>query len=66
MKYIENASGLIVEEGGYTSHAAVVSVSLGIPAIVGAKNATEIMKDGALITLDSEKGIVYAGRTRVL
>lgn len=66
MKYIENASGLIVEEGGYTSHAAVVSVSLGLPAIVGAKGATEIMKDGALITLDSEKGIVYAGRTRVL
>jgi len=66
MMYIENAAGLIVEEGGYTSHAAVVAVSLGIPAIVGASNATEIMKDGALITLDSEKGIVYAGRTRVL
>lgn len=66
MKYVENAAGLIVEEGGYTSHAAVVAVSLGIPAIVGAKDATSVMKDGALITLDSEKGIVYAGRTRVL
>lgn len=66
MKYVENAAGLIVEEGGYTSHAAVVAVSLGIPAIVGAKNATSTIKDGALITLDSEKGIVYAGRTRVL
>ncbi|MGM0378325.1 MAG: pyruvate kinase [Bacillota bacterium] len=66
MPYIENASGLIVEESGYTSHAAVVSVSLGKPAIVGAKESTDILKDGALITLDSEKGIVYAGKTRVL
>lgn len=66
IKYMEQASGLIVEEGGYTSHAAVVAVSLGTPAIVGAKDAVEIMKDGSLVTLDSEKGIVYAGRTRVL
>ncbi len=66
MKYVENASGLIVEEGGYTSHAAIVAVSLGIPAIVGAKDATKIIGDRALITLDSEKGIVYAGKTRVL
>lgn len=66
IEFIEQCSGLIVEEGGYTSHAAIVSLSLGKPAIVGANNATEIFIDGGLVTLDSTKGIVYAGRTRVL
>ncbi len=66
MDYIEKAGGLIVEEGGYTSHAAIVALNLGIPAIVGAKEATKVLKDGGLVTLDSDKGIVYAGRTRVL
>lgn len=66
MPAIQKAGALIVEEGGYTSHAAIVGLSLGIPVIVGATDATEIFKDGQLITLDSDKGIVYAGRSRVL
>ena len=66
MDAIYKASALIVEEGGYTSHAAIVGLSLGIPVIVGAYDATTIIKDGQLITLDSDKGIVYSGRTRVL
>jgi len=66
MDAVHCAGALIVEEGGFTSHAAIVGLSLGIPVIVGASNATEIFKDGQLITLDSDKGIVYAGRTRVL
>ncbi len=66
MEVIEMASALIVEQGGYTSHAAIVGLNLGKPVIVGADNATNILKDGQLITLDSNKGLVYSGRTRVL
>lgn len=66
MEAIQRAGALIVEEGGYTSHAAIVGLSLGIPVIVGAYDATTIFKDGQLITLDSDKGLVYSGRTRVL
>lgn len=66
MDVIEKASALIVEQGGYTSHAAIVGLNLGKPVIVGAENATNILSDGQLITLDSNKGLVYSGRTRVL
>ena len=66
MEVIEMASALIVEQGGYTSHAAIVGLNLGKPVIVGADNATNILSDGQLITLDSNKGLVYSGRTRVL
>ena len=66
MDSIKRASALIVEEGGFTSHAAIVSLNLNIPVVVGAQNATEVFSDGQLVTLDSKKGIVYAGRSRVL
>lgn len=65
MPFIEKASGMIIEEGGYTSHGAIVALSLEIPTVVGAQNATGKIEDGAEITLDSNKGIVYEGRTRV-
>ncbi|MBF4695409.1 pyruvate kinase [Fusibacter ferrireducens] len=64
--FMEKAAGLIVEEGGYTSHGAIVALSLKKPCVVGANNATELLRDGMDITLDSAKGIVYAGKARVL
>jgi len=64
--YMERASGIIVEEGGYTSHTAIVSLSLKKPCVVGIANATDLIIDGMDITLDSGKGIVYAGKARVL
>lgn len=64
--YMEKASGIIVEEGGYTSHGAIVSLNLKKPCVVGATNATQLLKDGMDVTLDSVKGIVYAGKSRVL
>lgn len=64
--YLEKASGFIVEEGGYTSHGAIVALSLKKPCVVGAANATGLLKDGMEITLDSAKGIVYAGKSRML
>jgi pyruvate kinase len=66
MKYIEKCTGLIVEEAGYTSHAAIVALSLKIPAIVGTLDATKLIEDQSVVTLDAAKGIVYAGETRVL
>lgn len=66
MDYIEKASGLVVEEGGYTSHAAIVALNLKLPAIIGARSVTECIKDGESLTLDAEKGILYVGATRVL
>ncbi|ASN05016.1 pyruvate kinase [Virgibacillus necropolis] len=66
MPAIEKAGGIITEEGGLTSHAAVVGLSLGIPVIVGLENVFELIKDGDDITIDSAKGDVYRGHTSVL
>ncbi|PRR95027.1 pyruvate kinase [Bacillus atrophaeus] len=63
---LEKASALITEEGGLTSHAAVVGLSLGIPVIVGLENATSILVDGQDITVDAARGAVYQGRASVL
>lgn len=66
MASLEKASALITEEGGLTSHAAVVGLSLGIPVIVGLENATSILTDGDDITVDSARGAVYRGHASVL
>ncbi len=63
--YMERASGVITEEGGLTSHAAIVGITLNKPTIVGAENATEKLNDGMLITMDTLRGLVYSGRTSV-
>ncbi|WP_340639643.1 pyruvate kinase [Bacillus atrophaeus] len=63
---LEKASALITEEGGLTSHAAVVGLSLGIPVIVGLESATSILADGQDITVDAARGAVYQGRASVL
>lgn len=65
VKFIEDASALIVEEGGYTSHAAIVGLHLNIPTIIGAKGATTTLKDGDIVTVDTEAGSVYKGRAKV-
>lgn len=66
MPAIEKASGIITEEGGLTSHAAVVGLSLGIPVIVGVKDVFDLIADGEDITIDGAKGNIYQGHTRVL
>lgn len=57
---IIKASGIITDLGGALSHSAVVARELGIPAIVGTKKATKILKDNKVIILDGKKGVVYA------
>ncbi|MFP7493329.1 pyruvate kinase [Terribacillus saccharophilus] len=66
MPAIEKAGGLIVEEGGLTSHAAVVGLSLGIPVVVGVAEATTKISNGALVTVDAAKGDIYDGHASVL
>ncbi|MGL5345934.1 MAG: pyruvate kinase [Peptostreptococcaceae bacterium] len=64
--YIEKASAIVTEEGGMTSHAAIVGLNLNIPVIVSASNVMNAVKDGELVTVDAARGVVYEGSTRVL
>lgn len=52
------AGAIITEEGGITSHAAILSRELGIPSVIGTHIATEVLKDGDLVEVDANKGIV--------
>jgi pyruvate, water dikinase len=58
---MRRAKGIITDEGGITSHAAIVSRELGIPAVVGTTNATKVLKDEQIVTVDAHKGNIYAG-----
>jgi len=55
---MKQASGVITDEGGITCHAAIVSRELNVPCIIGTKRATRILKDGDLVEVDADKGIV--------
>ncbi|MCL5009554.1 MAG: phosphoenolpyruvate synthase [Candidatus Parvarchaeota archaeon] len=63
---MKKAKAIVTNEGGMTCHAAIVSREMGVPCIVGtgsiSRNATEVIKDGAIITVDATNGIVYAGK----
>ena len=61
---MKRASALVTNRGGRTCHAAIIARELGIPAIVGSVNATELLNDGDLVTVacsEGETGIVYQG-----
>jgi pyruvate,water dikinase len=60
---MKRAAGIVTDEGGMTSHAAIVSRELGVPAVVGAETASEQLSDGQVVTIDGEKGSVTAGDT---
>ncbi len=66
MDVIGKAAAIITEEGGLTSHAAIVAINLGIPGIVGVEGATTRIPDGAVVTVDSARGQIYLGVTQVL
>lgn len=55
---MKRASAIITDQGGLTCHAAIVSRELGVPCIVGAKNASQLLHDGDLVEVDASKGIV--------
>jgi pyruvate, water dikinase len=55
-------AAIVTDEGGMTSHAAIVSRELGVPCVVGTSNATRVLKDGTTVTVDGSKGFVFRGR----
>jgi len=59
---MKKAAGIITDKGGQTSHAAIVSRELGVPAVVGAKIASTLLKNGDLVTLDGSNGNIYLGK----
>jgi pyruvate,water dikinase len=61
MPAIRRAAGIVTDEGGMTSHAAIVARELGVPAVLGTSNATDAIEDGDLVTVDGDRGVVYAG-----
>jgi pyruvate kinase len=61
VEMMRKASGIITEESSLTSHAAVIGIRLGIPVIIAMKDATQIIREGSILTLDTEKGYVYSG-----
>ena len=61
---MKRAAGIITDHGGTTSHAAIVSRELGVPAIVGTGRGTTVLQDGQALTLscaEGEQGVVYEG-----
>jgi pyruvate kinase len=44
-----------------TSHAATLGLRLGIPVILGVKDATQKIREGAIVTVDAERGMIYSG-----
>lgn len=64
---MKKASAIITNKGGRTCHAAIVAREIGVPAIVGCRNATEVLRQGQEVTAscaEGETGYVYEGRIR--
>ena len=60
--YASKAAAIIAEEGGLTSNAAIVGISVGIPVVVGVDGAVERLIDGSLVTVDGSRGLIYQGK----
>jgi len=58
---IRRAAALVTDGGGMTCHAAIVSRELGVPCVVGTRQATTVLRTGELITVDGRRGRVYEG-----
>lgn len=60
VEYLRRCSGIITEEGGTNTHAAIVGLAMDKPVITGAVHATEMLKSGAVVCLDAKTGRVSA------
>ena len=58
---IRHAGGIITEDDSSTNHAAVLGLRLGIPVLIGIENATEVIRDGTIVTVDAKRGMVHSG-----
>lgn len=63
---MKKATAIITNEGGMTSHAAIVSREMGIPCIVGTKNATKLLKDNDIVTVNGSDGNIYSGLNNIV
>lgn len=61
---MSRAAAIVTDEGGMTCHAAIISRELGTPCVVGTGNATQILTDGMVITVDGTTGTVYKGELK--
>ncbi len=62
---MKRAAAIVTDQGGQTSHAAIVSRELGVPCIVGTQSATKKLKTNQIITVDAQKGLVYEGELEI-
>ncbi len=62
---MKKAVAIVTNEGGMTSHAAIVSREMGIPCVVGTKEGTKVLKDGDIITVNGKTGEIYAGSFKI-
>ena len=60
MDQLKTASAIVCEKNGGNSHAAIVGLSRDIPVILGAQNATKILKSGSIVTVNGEDGVVIS------
>jgi len=60
---MRRAAAIVTDSGGMTCHAAIVSRELGIPCVVGTAEATKVLRDGELITVDATRGVITEGAT---
>ena len=58
MPLLKKCSAIVTDEGGITCHAAIISRELKKPCLIGTKIATQVLKDGDLVEVDADKGIV--------
>lgn len=58
---LRRAAALVTDAGGSTCHAAIVSRELGLPAVVGTRKATTLLRDGDVVTVDAANGRIYRG-----
>jgi len=63
LPYVRKASGLILEDDNPNGHGAIAGMSLNLPVIIGAYGATKILKSGAVVTLDADRGVVSCNST---
>jgi len=58
---MQKSSAIVTDEGGLTAHAAIVSREVGLPCVVGTRNATTKLKEGQIVTVDGTNGKIYDG-----
>ena len=63
---LEKVAAIITEEAGLTSHGAIVGLSLGIPVVVGVKDATQVLKTVTLVSIDMNRGLIYRGKANII